>query len=184
VRQRQIRGQSAPRRTTVSPAYAILDGTVTRSDRLGGTADRRYYAGKHRHHGVNIQIIADCAGRLIWLSPALPGCTHDLTAAREHGIIDALAEAMVNDVCGQGLSGCWRQRAYAIQAAPPAAAVAPQPKDRQPCHAKIRGIGERAIATLKHWKLLTKLRCCPKRATAVPAAILVLEHVDEQRTSR
>jgi hypothetical protein len=132
-------------------AYAILDGTVVRTDRLSGTGDRRYYAGKHRHHGVNIQVIADCAGRLIWRSPALPGSAHDLTAAREHGIIDMLAEARVMTFCGQGLSGCWLQRAHAIQAAPPAAAVVPQPKGRQRAHAMIRGIGERAIATRKHW---------------------------------
>ena len=84
-------------------AYAILDGTVVRTDRVGRTTDRRYYAGKHRHHGVNIQAIADCAGRLIWLSPALPGSTHDLTAAREHGIIDALAEARVMTFADKGV---------------------------------------------------------------------------------
>ena len=33
-------------------------------------------------------------------------------------------------------------------------------------HAKVRAIGERANATLKTWKLLTKIRCCPQRATA------------------
>jgi DDE superfamily endonuclease len=50
-------------------------------------------------------------------------------------------------------------------------------------HAKIRGIGERATATLKTWKLLAKLHCCPQRATQLVAAILVLQHVEEQRTS-
>lgn len=33
-------------------AYAILDGTLIRIDRLGGTANRRYYAGKPRHHAI------------------------------------------------------------------------------------------------------------------------------------
>jgi len=32
-------------------------------------------------------------------------------------------------------------------------------------HAKIRSIGERAIATL-NWKVLTKLHCCPQRAAS------------------
>ena len=50
-------------------------------------------------------------------------------------------------------------------------------------HAKIRALGERAIATLKCWKLLAKLHCCPKRATALLAAILVLQLVEEQRWS-
>lgn len=42
-------------------------------------------------------------GRLLWASSALPGSTHDLTAARVHGLIDALAEA--------GLE-CWADKAY------------------------------------------------------------------------
>jgi hypothetical protein len=42
---------------------------------------------------VNVQVIADPAGRLIWTSAALPGAAHDLTAARTHGIIHALTSA-------------------------------------------------------------------------------------------
>jgi hypothetical protein len=52
-------------------AYAILDGTLIPIDRV---ADQKpYYSGKHRRHGVNVQVIADPAGRLIWVSAALPG---------------------------------------------------------------------------------------------------------------
>ena len=45
-------------------------------------------------------------------------------------------------------------------------------------HATIRARGERAIATLKTWKILNKLRCCPRRATPIVQAILVLHHVE------
>jgi hypothetical protein len=48
-------------------------------------------------------------------------------------------------------------------------------------HAKIRARGERAIATLKTWKILVKLRCCPRRATAIVQPILVLHHVESNR---
>jgi hypothetical protein len=69
-----------------APAYAILDGTPIPIDRV---ADQKpYYSGKHRSHGVNVQVIADPAGRLVWASAALPGTAHDLTAARTHGIVD------------------------------------------------------------------------------------------------
>jgi hypothetical protein len=164
-------------------AYAILDGTLIPTDRLCGTADRRHYAGKHRRHGVNAQVIADCAGRLIWVSPALPGSTHDLTAAREHGIIDALTKAAVMtfaDKGYQGAGGTVRTPFKRHHRRPP---LSRNQKAVNRAHAKIRGIGERAIATLKCWKLLAKLHCCPQRATAVLAAILVLQHVEEQRTS-
>jgi hypothetical protein len=44
---------------------------------------------------MNVQFIADPAGRLVWASAALPGSAHDLTAARTHGIIAALSSATV-----------------------------------------------------------------------------------------
>ncbi len=76
--------------TAGTKAYMIVDGTVLPIDRIA--ADRPYYSGKKRHHGMNVQVLTDPFGRLLWASPALPGATHDLTAAREHGIIDALAD--------------------------------------------------------------------------------------------
>lgn len=51
-------------------------------------------------------------------------------------------------------------------------------------HARIRGVGERAVATLKGWKILTKLRCCPRQATTIVAAILVLHQVETGRYPR
>ncbi|CAM5612482.1 DDE superfamily endonuclease OS=Streptomyces griseorubiginosus OX=67304 GN=DWG14_08361 PE=4 SV=1 [Streptomyces griseorubiginosus] len=60
--------------------FVLLDGTRAEYDRDGdGRAD---YSHKHRRHGVNVRVVTDPGGRLLWLSPALPGCTHDLTAAR------------------------------------------------------------------------------------------------------
>jgi hypothetical protein len=52
---------------------------------------------------MNVQALTDPFGRLLWASPALPGSTHDLTAARTHGIIDSLADV--------GLR-CWADKAY------------------------------------------------------------------------
>ena len=56
-------------------AFVILDGTLLRINRVGmaGGRDRPFYSGKHKAHGVNAQVIADPAGRLVWISPALPG---------------------------------------------------------------------------------------------------------------
>lgn len=41
--------------------------------------------------------------------------------------------------------------------------------------------GERAAATLKCRKVLTKLRCCPTRATLTLAAITMLQHIEQNR---
>jgi hypothetical protein len=44
--------------------YVILDGTLIPSDRVA--VDRPYYSGEHKRHGVNVQILADTRGRLLW----------------------------------------------------------------------------------------------------------------------
>lgn len=156
--------------------YVILDGTLIPIDRVA--EDRPYYSGKHKRHGVNVQVLADTRGRLLWASPALPGATHDLTAARRHGIIHALTKFGV---------ACYADAAY--QGAGPVVAVPYRRRPRRLSrnqkivnrnHARNRAPGERAVATLKTWKVLTKLRCCPRRATPIIAAIRVLQAIDDQ----
>ncbi|GGO78916.1 hypothetical protein GCM10012289_62000 [Nonomuraea cavernae] len=56
--------------------YLVLDGTLIRTDRI--KADRPYFSGKHRVHGMNIQVIASPDGTILWTSGALPGKAHDL----------------------------------------------------------------------------------------------------------
>ena len=93
-------------------AYVILDGTLLRIDRVGmtGGRDRPYDSGKHKCHGVNVQVIADPAGRLVWASPTLAGARHDIGAAREHDIIDAIADAGVRVVALREATLCLRTK--------------------------------------------------------------------------
>jgi hypothetical protein len=67
------------------PDYVLLDGTLAECDRVGDS--RADFSHKHRRHGANVQVVTDPAGRLLWISPALPGRAHDLPAARAHRII-------------------------------------------------------------------------------------------------
>ncbi len=69
---------------------------------MTGGHDRPYYSGKHKAHGVNVLVLADPAGRLVWASPALPGSRHDITTAQDHGILDALATAANSAVADTG----------------------------------------------------------------------------------
>ncbi|MFI1630532.1 transposase family protein [Streptomyces noursei] len=66
--------------------YVLLDGTIAETDRV---AAEGHFSGKVRREGVNLQVITADEGKLLWLSPALPGGTHDVKAAREHDIIKA-----------------------------------------------------------------------------------------------
>ncbi len=63
----------------------------SRSDKVA--EDRPFYSGKHRRHGMNLQVISSPSGQILWVSGPLPGATHDLTAARIWDIIRELADA-------------------------------------------------------------------------------------------
>ncbi len=163
-------------------AFVILDGTLLRIDRVGmaGGRDRPYYSGKHKCHGVNVQVIADPAGRLIWASPALPGARHDMGAAREHGILDALHDAGVPVVADSGYQGGGptvavpQRRRRLDPDTGRCRRLSRNQKQVNAAHARMRGPGERANAQLKSWKILRKIRCCPTQATALVNAVQVL----------
>ncbi|WFB88563.1 MULTISPECIES: transposase family protein [Streptomyces] len=157
-------------RTIREKAFVILDGTLLPIDRIA--ADTPYYSGKHKRHGMNIQVLTDPFGRLLWASPALPGSTHDLTAARQHGIIEALAEA--------GIS-CWADKAYQgagghVRGPFRGRRLKRWKRRHNTTHVKIRCVGEQAMARLKGWRLLRKVRCSTNRITDVVKAVLVLHH--------
>jgi hypothetical protein len=114
----------------------------------------------------------------------LPGSTHDLTAARTHAITDALTNAKVltfADKAYQGARGSIRTPFKRHRYRPKLSAWQ---KKVNRAHARIRAVGERANATLKTWKVLTKLRCSPHQATAIVQAILVLHHVENPAYAR
>ena len=154
--------------TARSKAYVILDGTVLPINRTA--ADRPCCSGKKRHHGMNVQVLTDPSGRLLWASPALPGAAHDLTAAREHGIIGALVDAGPK---------CWSDQAYQgaarnVRVPFKGRRLKRWQRRHNTTHAKIRCVGEQAMAARKGWRLLRKLRCSTHRITAIVEAVLAL----------
>jgi Helix-turn-helix of DDE superfamily endonuclease/DDE superfamily endonuclease len=55
-------------------AYVVLDGTLIPVDRVA--ADRPVYSGKHKKHGMNLQVIVSPDEDIVWVSGALPGSVH------------------------------------------------------------------------------------------------------------
>ncbi|MDX2851161.1 IS5 family transposase [Streptomyces sp. PA03-3a] len=156
--------------TASTKAFVILDGTLLPIDRIA--ADRPFYSGKHKKHGMNVQVITDAAGRLLWASPALPGAVHDIKAARSHGIIDALEEAGVECWADKGYRGAGGTTRLPYWGRWETLSTGQQAVNRS--HAKIRALVERAMATLKAWRLLRKLRCSTTRVTSLVQAVLTL----------
>ena len=149
-------------------AYVVLDGTLIPVDRVA--ADRPFYSGKHKKHGMNLQVIASPSGDILWVSGALPGAVHDKKAEWIWGILAALETAGLVTLADKGYRGSDHAKIPYIGKNKPASQ-----KDANRAHARLRAPGERANAQLKNWKILRKLRCCPWRAGQLAKAIHVLQ---------
>jgi hypothetical protein len=84
-------------------AYVVLDGTLIPIDRVA--KDRPFYSGKHRRHGMNLQVIASPDGSILWVSGALPGSVHDKKAERIWGVLHELEAAGLVTLADKGYQG-------------------------------------------------------------------------------
>ena len=129
---------------------------------------------------MNGQVIADPIGRLVWISPVLPGARHDMGAAREHGIIDALAAAEIDalaDTAFQGGGPAIRTPQRRRRLDPDVGRyrrLSRNQKEVNTAHARQRGPGERINAELKNWRILRKIRSSPSDTSRLVAAVQTL----------
>ena len=149
-------------------AYVVLDGTLIPVDRVA--ADRPFYSGKHKRHGMNLQVIAGPAGDILWVSGVLPGAVHDKKAGWAWGVLVELEAAGLVTLADKGYRGSsYAKIPYMGKNKPESQ------KEANRAHARLRAPGERANAQLKTWKILRKLRCCPRRAGQLAKAIHPLQ---------
>ena len=187
-------------RLAVGDTHVILDGTLIRTTRVAGkvrktrgaTAGRwvhRWYSGKHRAFGGNIQFLATADGLPLWCSTQLPGTVNDLSAARTHGIIGPLCAAAAH-----GLT-ILADKAYhsagigirtPIKAAPGNHPLRGRPlhidqHTHNTLHTSLRAPGERAAALLKtRWKALQRVTLSPTHIGTITTAALVLTQLEHQ----
>jgi DDE superfamily endonuclease/Helix-turn-helix of DDE superfamily endonuclease len=149
-------------------AYVVVDGTLIPIDRVA--ADRPFYSGKHKRHGMNLQVIASPNGGVLWVSGVLPGAVHDMKAQWIWGVLAELEAAGLVVLADKGYQGStYAKIPYRGRNKPESQ------KQANRAHAKLRAPGERANAQLKGWHILRKLRCCPWRAGQLAKAIHVLQ---------
>jgi hypothetical protein len=132
-------------------AYVVLDGTLIPVGRVA--ADRPSCSGKHRQHGMNLQVIASPGGEILWVSGALAGAVHDKQAEWTWGVLAELEAAGLITLADKGSS--YAKIPYRGKSKPESQKAANR------AHAILRAPGERANAQLKTWRILRKLRCCP-----------------------
>ncbi|MFE0646880.1 transposase family protein [Streptomyces sp. NPDC058877] len=163
----------------------LIDGTLIRTQRRTGRADRRNYSGKHRTHGLHFLALTDENGRLIWISAARPGRTHDNTAARHDHILTHLRAAGLGALADLGFRGLDNDILDPVIVTGYTASrthkLTPGEKEANRVLAVGRAPVEHGFAHLKNWRTLTKLRTDPARATQLLRALLVLTNLEVNR---
>ncbi|MDX3319229.1 MULTISPECIES: transposase family protein [Streptomyces] len=163
----------------------LIDGTLIPTQRRTGKADRRNYSGKHRTHGLHFLALTDERGRLVWISAARPGRTHDNTAARHDHVLVHLRAAGLGALADLGfrgldndvrdpviVTGFHASRTHKLTVGE---------KDANRVFAIGRAPVEHGFAHLKNWRILAKLRIDPARATQLLRALLVLTNLEINR---
>jgi hypothetical protein len=151
------------------PEYVLLDGTLAECDRVDDS--RADYSHKRRRHGVNVQVVTDPAGRLLWISPALPGRPHDLTAARTHKIIRICERQGVPVLADRASTGA-RPWVTTPLRRPPRRELTPTQRTMNRALSAAGAPVERGVARLKSWRIFRRARCSPNRLSSIAAAVL------------
>lgn len=191
--------------------HVNLDGTLIATNRVstpGPTARKNttqvhgtknvdlWWSGKHHRHGGNVQVVTAPDGWPIWVSPVRPGRDHDTTCARTHpGLLEALEEFTAAEVDGPkikvladlGYEG-ERDRLTLPHKNPdtkknPDAKLTVDQRQFNLAHAHVRARAEQGNAWLKNYRALQKVTLCPWRIGAIIAAVLVLHHLEHDRTT-
>ncbi|WP_326608095.1 transposase family protein [Streptomyces sp. NBC_01800] len=165
----------------------LIDGTLIPTVRRTGKDDRPYYSGKHHRHGLHFLALTDENGRLIWISACRPRRTHDATAARRDKIVEHLKAAGLGALADLGFLGVDKPDdpddlvIVTSYKATRARKLTPGQKQANRVLAAPRAPVEHGFANLKAWRILTKLRTDPARATALLRALLVLTDLEVNR---
>jgi hypothetical protein len=145
----------------------LIDGTLIPTRRRTGKANRPNYSGKHHRHGLHFLALTDERGRLIWISAARPGRTHDATAARHDHIVAHLQAAGLGALADLGFLGVDKPAdpddlvIVTGYKATRYRKLTTGQKTANKVIAAGRAPVEHGFAHLKNWRVLTKLRHRP-----------------------
>lgn len=104
---------------------------------------------------MNVQLVTDPDRRLLWISPALPGRTHDLTAARTHPIIRICERQGVPVLADRAYMGAGPWVTTPLRR-PPGHGLTPTQQSVNRALSAARAPAERGVAQLKSWRIFRK----------------------------
>jgi hypothetical protein len=178
-------------------SHVVLDGSVIRSDRcaqtttsVNGETINSWYSGKHRAPGGNVQAVIRSDGLPIWVSDVAPGHLHDLTVARNAGVIGALNWAATQldlpTLADSGYEGAGQGIRTPVKQPAGGQALASDNQAYNALHRATRCRGERGFALLAgRWRALQRITVSPSRIGELAQAALVLTRIEnvELRTT-
>lgn len=123
---------------------------------------------------MNVQAVTDPAGKILWLSLALPGRTHDLTATRARRILRICARQAVPILADMAYidAGEWVTTA---KRRPPNSKLTPTEQTENRALSAARAPIERGMARLKSRQIFRRSRCSPNRTSVIAKAVLTLK---------
>ena len=175
----------------------VLDGKLFRSDRCAETTEsvkgetiNSWYSGKHRAPGGNVQAVVRPDGQPIWVSDVAPGHLHDLTVARDAGVIGALnwaaSQLDLPTLADSGYEGAGHGIKTPFKQPVGGQTLAPDNQAYNTLHRATRCLGERGFAPLTgRWRALQRITISPSRIGELAQAALVLTQLEngQLRTS-
>ena len=163
----------------------LLDGTLIPTRRRTGTANRRNYNGKHKKHGLLFLALTDENGNLTWISPAHRGAASEITTARQDRIADRLRAAGLGALADLGFTGLDPDPDDPViitgRKSTRTSKTTPAQRQANQALSAARAPVEHGFSDLKNWRILTRLRLNPAKATILLRALLVLTR---QHTTR
>ena len=163
----------------------LLDGTLIPTRRRTGTANRKNYNGKHKKHGLLFLALTDEAGNLIWISSARRGAASEITAARHDHLAGRLRAAGLGALADLGFTGLDPDPGDPViitgYKSTRTSKTTPAQRQANQALSAARAPVEHGFSDLKNWRILTRLRLSPGKATTVLRALLVLTR---QHTTR
>ena len=171
-------------------SHVVVDGTLIRTDRCAETTTsvqgktiNAWYSGKHRAPGGTVQAVMRPDGLPIWVADVAPGHSHDLTVARDAGVIGALnwaaSQLDLPALADSGYEGAGQGIKTPVKQPADGHALAPANQAYNALHRATRCRGERGFALLTgRWRALQHVTLSPRRIGELAQAALVLNRIE------
>jgi len=171
-------------------SHVVLDGKLIRTDRCAETTTsvkgetiNAWYSGKHRAPGGNVQAVMRPDGQPIWVADVAPGHLHDLTVARDAGVIAALnwaaAQLGLPTLADSGYEGAGLGIKTPVKQPTGGQVLAPDNQAYNMLLRATRCLGERGFALLTgRWRALQRVTVSPRRIGQLAQAALVLTRIE------